>query len=105
MSKDEGATYKEGKSLVQVSKRIHNVTMYHSISHEIFVQIMISLISCFASLSVGATFATSSFLVPQIQEKQSSLHVSIEEGSWIGQLYCNGIDIKIIHVFLGCFYI
>ena len=59
-----------------------------SVTHKVpfgFFQIAAALAAAQSYMSVGMAFATSSFLLPQLQDEEGDLKISPEEGSWFGR--------------------
>ena len=48
-------------------------------------QLLAAIIACMPSLSGGLTYGFSAILIPQLQDPESDIQITLEQGSWIGE--------------------
>lgn len=48
-------------------------------------QLLATIIACMPSLSGGLTYGFSAILIPQLQDPESDIQITLEQGSWIGE--------------------
>ena len=59
--------------------------MLYSNVYVAYFQLVAAIIACMPSVSGGLTYGFSAILIPQLQDPESDIQITLEQGSWIGK--------------------
>ena len=59
--------------------------MLYSYVNVTYFQLVAAIIACMPSVSGGLTYGFSAILIPQLQDPESDVQITLEQGSWIGE--------------------
>ena len=63
--------------------------MLYSYVNVTYFQLVAAIIACMPSVSGGLTYGFSAILIPQLQDPESDVQITLEQGSWIGESCCH----------------